>query len=776
MTITFRQSLFQILFFGIFITASLILANVWTVTSQTAFNQVTNNIEVANSVLEQLLQDRSDQLLSSAGVLTDDFGFKQAVATGDIPTIHSALQNHGQRISSDFMVITDLSGMVIESQPGYFNQGTVFPYPNIIENVLEEGGAEDAIIVDGSLYQVIMLPVYAPGPIAIAGIGFLNGDGFLTQVKAIIQADIIVTSKLEVNGKHVVLHSSLPHIQAQRITADSQQTLNWFDVTFSRNTPYLTREIELPEALEKQVSIILAVDVSSHFKNFTQLQFNILGISLLAITGSLLLSMFMASRINKPVAKLVNAANKLADGNYEETIHVNGKLREINELSDAFIRMKGSIQSREKRILQQSRMDMLTRLYNRTYMEELIQQKLDNGAAIQVIGININDFRTINDLYGYSNGDFCIVTIAERIKSWGGTAARFSGGELVWFANEPLSDEQLEAFHTILERPVATQRLVMPVKLVFTIVNCPQDATNTQDLFRRMNILLDEAEHNGHWLLSFTAEVEQRYLRRLNIITELKEVLQSEQSELSMVYQPKVDLKSGQVSGLEALIRWNSQRLGFVPPDEFIEIAEQAGFIEQVTDWVLNQVVLDILALRAQQIYLKPAVNLSTQDIQNRPLLERLIQLLDSNGLSAKDITLEITESDLVADAKTAIDNLQYLQDKGFSIAIDDFGTGYSSLAYLKHLPVSAIKIDKAFVLNLSTDQDDQQIVHTVLSLSNVFNLEVVAEGVEDANAMAILADWGCDTAQGYYISRPLPLNALFEWLAESDYYKKRSN
>ena len=163
---------------------------------------------------------------------------------------------------------------------------------------------------------------------------------------------------------------------------------------------------------------------------------------------------------------------------------------------------------------------------------------------------------------------------------------------------------------------------------------------------------------------------------------------------------------------------------------------------------------------------------MSTQDIQNRPLLERLIALLDANELSADNITLEITESDLVADAKIAIANLQFLQDKGFSIAIDDFGTGYSSLAYLKNLPVSAIKIDKAFVLNLSTDTEDQQIVHTVLSLSNIFDLEVVAEGVEDANAMEILAEWGCDTAQGYFISRPLPLGGLIDWLASSDYYQ----
>ena len=772
MTVTLRQSLFQILFIGIFITASMILGNVWTVTSKTAFNQVTKNIELANSVLEQLLQDRSEQLLNSARVLTDDFGFKQAVATGDIPTIQSALQNHGQRIESDFMMLTDLSGKVLESQPGYFARGSEFPYPGIINTVLEDGGSENAIIVDGSLYQIIMLPVYAPNPIAIAGIGFMDGDAFLKQVKKIIQADIIVSSKRSVNGSHVVLHSSLPYIQAQRVINADQKTMSWFDVTFSRDTPHLTRDIKLPDTLSNEVSITLAVDVSTHFDNFTQLQFSILGISLLAIAGSMLLSMFMASRVNKPVASLVTAANHLADGNYEQCVQTSGHLQEINELSDAFVRMKDSIQSREQRILMQSRLDMLTRLYNRSYMEELIQQRLDAGESLQVIGINIRDFRTINDLYGYSNGDTCIISIAERIKRWRGTAARLSGGELVWFANEPLTDEQLETFHTILEQPVATQQLVMPIKLVFTVVNCPADADNAQDLFRRMNILLDEAEMGANWLLQFSSEIEQRYLRRLSIITELKEVLQSEQDELSLVYQPKICLKTRQVNGLEALIRWNSQRLGFIPPDEFIEIAEQAGFIEQVTDWVLNRVVADILILRAHQIHIKPAVNLSTQDIQNRPLLERLIALLDANELSADNITLEITESDLVADAKIAIANLQFLQDKGFSIAIDDFGTGYSSLAYLKNLPVSAIKIDKAFVLNLSTDTEDQQIVHTVLSLSNIFDLEVVAEGVEDANAMEILAEWGCDTAQGYYISRPLPLGGLIDWLASSDYYQ----
>ncbi|MDC8830533.1 putative bifunctional diguanylate cyclase/phosphodiesterase [Alteromonas gilva] len=771
MTITLRQSLFQILFIGVSITATLIVANVWTVTSKTALQQVNSNIKLANTVLEQVLADRREQLLNSARVLTDDFGFKQAVATGDVPTIRSVLQNHGQRIESDFMVLTDLNGDVIESQPQYFDQGDAFPHSLIIEEVLEAGGAEEALIVDGSLYQMIMLPVYAPTPIAIAGIGFLDGDEFLKQIKAIIQADIIVSARQLVDGRPEVLHSSLAHDKALQVLQADQQSFSWFDVTFMRKNTYLTRSVELPETLANQVDITLTVDVSPHFDNFTALQINIISISLLAIAGALITSMIMARRVSQPVSRLVNAANLLAAGDYERSVKTTGRLVEINELSEAFSRMKESIQSREARILMQSRMDMLTGLYNRAYMEEIVQNKITNNVPLQIIGINIRDFRTINDLYGYSNGDNCIVCIAERVKRWNGTAARLSGGELIWFTDTPLTHEQLETFHSILEQPVATQELIMPIKLVFTVVTCPDDARNAQDLFRKMNILLDEAELGTKWLLRFNGEIEQRYLRRLSIITGLKHALHSEQSELSLVYQPKVSLKTLQVTGLEALLRWNSDALGFVPPDEFISIAEQAGFIEQITDWVLTRVVSDLVHLRAQGINIKPAVNLSTQDVQNRPLLEKLISMLSEHQLSASNITLEITESDLVADANLAVENLRYLQDEGFSIAIDDFGTGYSSLAYLKNLPVNAIKIDKSFVLNLTTDKNDQEIVHTILGLATAFNLEVVAEGIEDKQAMSMLARWGCDVAQGYYISRPLTLEALIDWLEITEYY-----
>jgi EAL domain-containing protein (putative c-di-GMP-specific phosphodiesterase class I) len=163
-------------------------------------------------------------------------------------------------------------------------------------------------------------------------------------------------------------------------------------------------------------------------------------------------------------------------------------------------------------------------------------------------------------------------------------------------------------------------------------------------------------------------------------------------------------------------------------------------------------------------------MNLSTQDIQNKVLLSKLVALLTQKGLSPESLELEITESDLVADASLAIENLSELTARGFHFAIDDFGTGYSSLAYLKNLPVKTIKIDKSFILALASDENDQQIVHTVLSLASVFNLKVVAEGVEDVASLKILKDWGCDIAQGYYISRPLNRSDLEDWLQNTPF------
>ncbi|QJR82479.1 EAL domain-containing protein [Alteromonas pelagimontana] len=770
MEISLRQSIFRILLGGVVFTAVLILLNVWTATSRMVNNQVERELNVAQSVFTKVVEGREQQLINSATVLTADFSFKQAVATGDIPTIASAWTNQRSRIHADLMVLLDLQGNVINSQPQQFLSGMRFPLPDLLQQVSKQGGANEFIVVDGQLYQMILLPVGAPTPVAIAGIGLVINEAFLVDLKAVIQADIIISTDKERNASPVVMTASLAETKAQHILQHKPQAVSWLDITMGGENNYDTRELMLPNGEVAPVDILMAVDISDHYKNFSELQFSIISISLVAMVFSLAVSMLLSRRVSKPVAHLVKAVEKVAEGDYEQSLNVKGRLSEISNLASAFSSMQRSIKSREDRIRFQAQHDLLTGLFNRSYIEHLINQRMDSAEHFQVIAINLLGFRTINDLYGYANGDYCLKILSERLLRWPGVAGRLSGSEILYIPEQMLSQLQLETLRHILEQPVESDLLAIPMKVVFAEIRCPGNIDNAEDLFRKVNIVIDEAVKSSQWLLPYEQALEKSYLRRLAIITELKNALVAEQAELSMVYQPKVFLSTLQICSMEALVRWNNKLLGFVPPDEFIAIAEQAGMIEQVTTWVMRKTINDLAMFRAAGHTFTIAMNLSSHDIQNRALLDKLADLLAAQGLEPTDLELEITESDLVADADLATENLRQLKAKGFRLAIDDFGTGYSSLAYLKHLPIDTIKIDKSFVLNLSNDVDDQQIVRTILHLASVFELKVVAEGVEDEAAFALLRDWHCDIAQGYFISKPLSIAALTEWLAVSPY------
>jgi EAL domain-containing protein (putative c-di-GMP-specific phosphodiesterase class I) len=350
------------------------------------------------------------------------------------------------------------------------------------------------------------------------------------------------------------------------------------------------------------------------------------------------------------------------------------------------------------------------------------------------------------------------------LSQFDGVAARLTGGELLWLPNNEPSTEFINLLKVALEAPIDTGDVVINIKVAFGLMYCPKDANNAEEVFKRMNIVLDEAKVTQQFVLPFNPELETRYSRRLSIITELKNTLEHAKDELSLNYQPKLDLKKGMVTHVEALIRWNNARLGFVSPEDFIAIAEQAGFIEKITDWVINTAINDAARFRDANISVSVAVNLSAKDIMDPVLLSNVLRLLEAKNLDTERLSFEITEGDLVKDHDKAVIHLQAFRDVGFEIAIDDFGTGYSSMAYLQNLPVSTLKVDKSFVLKLHEQDGDQKIVKTVISLAHSFNMNVVAEGVETIEALMLLADWGCELAQGYYICKPTSAHNFITW------------
>ena len=764
-SLSLRHSLFRILLGSTVITAGLILLSVWNATDGLVQQNLEDELTIDTNVLQHIVEERTQGLYASTKVLSSAYEFKAAFASYDAPTINSALQTINARQDFDLLIMLNLQGDTItafpDNIPGADNQSFAERYGNIRPDEI----TRNYVFLNNTLYHAVVAPVSAPRVIGYLGAAFALDDSFLTLLGDVVQAEVIITS-----DDNQVLNSSIPHELASRLIARSDREISWFTIMAQDESLYEVRELLLPGIEHIPVKIRIAVDVSDQYLSLLDLQAMVIVIALGIITFSLAIAMVLAKRVSTPVNELVEAVNEIAEGHYQEPVQPDDRVAEIGELARAFNTMQGRIRSREDHILFQAQHDMLSGLYNRHYVEEMLNKRLDAGEALQILGINIMGIRTINDLYGYAAGDFCIRTMAKRTSSWPGMSARLAGGDFLFVPDSPLEESGIDAFRQQLEQPIEFNNIMIPMKVFFAQLSCPSDGETTEEVFRKINILSDESKQLGHWLIAFKEEMETKYLRRLTIITELKKVLTEKQNELSMVYQPKVHLQSNTVCSVEALIRWNSDSLGFVPPDEFIGIAEQAGLIEQVTAWVLNRTLEDLAEFRKQGYIFSMAINLSTRDIQRPETMQGFAREIALKGLKPSDVELEITESDLVEDTVQAINNLNHYQQQGFHFAIDDFGTGYSSLAYLKMLPVQTIKIDKSFVLKLATDANDQQIVRTVLNLASAFNLSVVAEGVEDEMSLNLLKEGGCDIAQGYFISRPLSVPALHEWLAATTY------
>ena len=759
---TLSQSLFQTLFIGIVIASLLIVGAVWRSASTLVVQNIDHDVSLAEKVFDKVVADRQAVILSVSKVLSRSFDFRRAVGTENIPSIEAAFRSYAERLNTDIIALVSLDHKVVASHTPLFEVGqSLESSVALVVNQKESG----LFVVNDYLVQLSLIRVEIPTLRYYMLIGVEFDDALLQELKQLVDAEIII-SKTELNE---ILTTTLSTSEAQRVLAQKRDP-SWVDVTFNDELTYFTRRVNIGATDRLPVNITLAVDTTSAFNAFSRIQITILVFCLAAMVIALAFSLVLAKNVTKPVSNLVKAVNRVASGSYGSTLDEPSKLREITELANAVDSMQANIKNRELDIRYQAEHDVLTGLFNRNYVENYFESEIKEDRALQVVAITVIGFRTINDLYGYSNGDNTLKALAQRLQRWPGISARLAGGEVLYISHESLNDEQLETLKHILEQPVESNLIAIPLKVAMAVLECPQDAFTSEELFRKMNIVTDEAIHSDKWCVRYRAELEDKYNRRLAITTELKRALASQQNELSMVYQPKIDLVTMKVCSMEALIRWNSSALGFVPPDEFITIAEQAGLIEQVTSWVMKQTISDLAYFREKGYDFTVAMNLSTQDIQNKVLLSNLVSLLTEKGLSPDALELEITESDLVADASLAIENLNELTARGFHFAIDDFGTAYSSLAYLKNLPVKTIKIDKSFILSLASDENDQQIVHTVLSLAAVFNLKVVAEGVEDIASLTILKDWGCDVAQGYYISRPLKLADLEEWLQNTPF------
>jgi diguanylate cyclase (GGDEF)-like protein len=722
-------------------------------------------LDIGQSIFTQVLTSRENRLYNSAEVLTADFGFIQSVASRDKATITSVLYNHGERITADLMALLTLDGSVISSTSNDLDSNDAFLGKELIGAAISDGGAVSILEIGKKLYQVILLTVDAPVPIAIAVVGFEINKTLIEELTTITKLHITIESSAA-NGEKLAI-SSLPESELNNVYKSVSQEMDIPRLPFARENRFFSKRFLIYELADRQVWIILSEDLNELFAEFNLLQLEITFITVLSIALALLMGAIFAKNLTQPLTDLAAMAQRIARGNYHEGIIAQDNTQEINNLSVAFGVMQENVRHREEKIQYQASHDLLTNLYNRFQITEIIKGKMLEKRPFQVFGLNILGFRGINDTFGYHVGDSCLQSLAVRFLKLGGQVARLSGGELLWLPEQPVNEAELLAFRQQLEQPLEVENTVLNIRFLIGLVRYPDDTEDTQTLFRRVSIAVDHARQQENLYQAYRQNLEESYLYRLEVLRELKQALNSSQSELAIFYQPKLNLHTGQVSKAEALMRWNSKRLGFVSPELFIPIAEQAGFIGQVTDWVIDRVIHDACYWQKIGINLQVAINISVHDVANIDLLPGIIQRLEQAGLDKNMLAFEITESDLMKEPEKSIAHLQAFRTNGFNLAIDDFGTGYSSLAYLKNMPVSELKIDKSFILKLDQQIDDQSIVQTIITLARSFNLEIVAEGVENENALRLLDAWGCDWIQGYFISKPMANDQIQNWLTE---------
>jgi diguanylate cyclase (GGDEF)-like protein len=414
--------------------------------------------------------------------------------------------------------------------------------------------------------------------------------------------------------------------------------------------------------------------------------------------------------------------------------------------------------------------DALTGLPNRVLFRDRIEQAVraaerrHGGAAVMIM--DLDHFKEVNDTLGHHHGDVLLQEVAERLKTTlrtADTVARLGGDEFGILLPDVLGAEDAQAvagiLQTALREPFIVDGLTLEMGGSIGIACHPDHGDHVEVLIQRADIAMYSAKEGGRGFALYEPQQDHYSPRRLSLAGELRSALESE--ELELHYQPKADVVTGRIVGVEALVRWNHPRHGLLGPEEFVPIAEQTGLIVPLTRWVLGAAIRQVQAWQGQGYELSVAVNLSARSFLDTALAVDIPLLLQRHKIEPKLLELEVTESTIMLDPVRATNTLERLSEIGLRLSIDDFGTGYSSLANLKRLPVDMIKIDKSFVLEMATEHSDAAIVRSTIELAHNLGLQVIAEGVEDRQIWEELARLGCDYAQGYYLSRPLPADKL---------------
>jgi diguanylate cyclase (GGDEF)-like protein/PAS domain S-box-containing protein len=429
--------------------------------------------------------------------------------------------------------------------------------------------------------------------------------------------------------------------------------------------------------------------------------------------------------------------------------------------------------------------DSLTDLPNRMMLFDRLADALEAARSerrlIALLLMDLDRFKDVNDTFGHHFGDVLLKQVAFRLRNQlhvDDTVARLGGDEFAIVLTSALDANAVamtaRRILNSLQQPFVVEGQVLEVGASIGIALYPQHGSDARTLMRRADVAMYATKQsNAGFTFHERDEPESRVPDQLSLVVEMRTAI--ERDEFELYYQPKRHLHSGLVTRVEVLIRWNHPRRGLLMPASFVPIAERTGLIKPMTDWILDKAMKQCREWQDAGAPIHVAVNVSAKSLLEETLPSKVLSVLDKWNIDPRFLKIEITESSIMADPAHALAIMSMLQSMGVRLSVDDFGTGYSSLTHLRELPIDEIKIDKSFVTGMLTSEADAAIVRTVIDLAHNLGKQVCAEGVEDEETMRRLEEMGCDLAQGYFISRPVPAATLMTWLTDNSWGLKRT-
>jgi diguanylate cyclase (GGDEF)-like protein len=750
-----------------------VLALTRTVGFSNARHTIGEQLQTAERIFRRLISQNGQQLAQAARILSSELAFRQAIASGDHKTIASALSNHGARINSQVMMLVGLDGMVAADTRAEGLQGRPFPFPALLRPGSGGGSGSTLVVLGTDLYQLVVVPVLAPAPIALVAMGFAVNDRTASDLKELSGLDI----------SFVTRHGGQPwRLQASTLAESQRRQLPerlYGAIAASgvlEDGEYVTLISPQSGAADTEVAAVLQERLEHALAPFRRLQQQLLGIAALGIVITLLGSLLIVRGIARPVRQLAVFARRIAAGDYTAPPRI-ARRDEIGDLSAAFEHMSADLAVRESRISILAYRDTLTGLPNRALFNERLQQAIALSRrlrqSLSVLIMDLDQFKYGNDTLGHHAGDLLLQEVAHRLERVlrrdTDTVSRLGGDEFAIL----LPTEEATGAETIarkvlsaLDEPMTLEGHIIDVRASIGVAVCPEHGDDLATLLRRADVAMYLAKRNNTGFAVYDPQYDQHSAERLSLLGELRRAV--EQDELTLYYQPKVRLDGHAENFVEALVRWQHPQRGLVGPPDFIPFAEQTGYIKFITQWVLNEAVRQCARWRSEGLTINVSINISARDLLSPELPQRFAEMLAQHDCDAPWIWLEITESAIFHDPGHALANLERLRAQGCRISIDDYGTGYSSLAYLKRLPVDELKIDRSFVNGMVENHNDEVIVRSTIELAHNLGLKVVAEGVETPAMLRRLQDLHCDMAQGFLLSRPIPARDIPRWMRES--------